>query len=195
MLMEGNMNAYINALHIEDVPWARMFTAAGTAANYAEILAEMEQEAEPAVWLDLFDALSDFETQGTLFPPAPFAMVFLVRMLRARLAAGTSESTIIAEKLTERLLYYAGICRDAEQREHEPPLPRFADMLNAQYLLDEDIDEDSLEELFEDPDFVPPDLFYSFYYYTSAVLSQVSGILEQYGKTASAEKFKVLYEP
>ena len=55
-------------------------------------------------------------------------------------------------------------------------------------VLSEDNTEEDLENIFEDPGLVPDDLFYSFYYYSGIVLSQVPDILDQYGKFPEESK-------
>lgn len=54
-------------------------------------------------------------------------------------------------------------------------------MLDAKYLLPEDFD-DEFEEIFENLDDISDELFYSFYYYSKMVLSQVPDILDKCGK-------------
>ncbi len=72
--------------------------------------------------------------------------------------------------------------------EHSQPLGNFSDMLDEKYLLPEDCDEDELEEIFEDPDAIPDELFYSFYYYSKIVLSQVPEMLDKSGKYADEKE-------
>ena len=56
--------------------------------------------------------------------------------------------------------------------------------LDEKYLLSEDCDDDELDAFFEDEASIPDDLFYSFYYYSKTVLSQVPDIIDKYGKFA-----------
>ena len=186
--MNDKIKNYIDSLTPEQIPWDRMFTAEGTAENYDEILSDLENTADFAEFSDYLDEISSFETQGTLFPPAPFVLVFLVRILEKHL---TDKNDDIAKALTDQLLYYAEICKDSENSEHAEPLDNFSDMLDEEHLLEEDIDDDELEELFEDPDIMPDDLFYSLYYYSNIVLSQIPEILDKYGKFDDiSQKFK-----
>ena len=57
--------------------------------------------------------------------------------------------------------------------EHADPLPNFQDMLDRKYLLSEEFDEEELEEVFEN--FIPDDLFYSLYYYSGMIISDILG--------------------
>lgn len=178
--MDIDTKNYIDSLDIESIPWNRMFTAYGTAEQYPELLSVLAETTDIEEWKKTFSRLSDFEHQGTMFPPAPFALVFLIRILRKLLSEGTTNE--IAEKLVGQFLYYADVCSDAEKLEHAQPLSYFSDLLNDENLLSEENIEEDLERIYADPEAVPDELFYSFYYYARIVLSQVPDILDQYGK-------------
>ena len=62
--------------------------------------------------------------------------------------------------------------------EHAQPLGHFWDLLDDENLLPEDCTEEDLDQIFENPDAVSDELFYSFYYYSKIVLSQISDILK-----------------
>ena len=164
--MDAATKAYIDSLDIKSVPWSRMFTAYGTAERYAELFSELEQAADADQWQKTFFRLSDFEHQSTLFPPAPFALVFLVRMLRNRLEDGKPDE--IANRMIDQFAYYVGICD--------------------QNLLPEGYTEDDLLNVFEDPEAVSDELFYSFYYYSLLVLSQVPDVLDRSGMYSEESK-------
>lgn len=178
--MDIDTKKYIDSLDMESIPWNRMFTAYGTAEQYPELLGVLAETRDIEQWKKTFNRLSDFEHQSTMFPPAPFVLVFLVRILRKLLSGGTADE--IAEKLVGQFVYYTDVCSDAEKLEHAQPLSHFSDLLNDEYLLSEDDIEEDLERIYADPEAVPDQLFYSFYYYTRIVLSQVPDILDQYGK-------------
>jgi hypothetical protein len=173
---------YIDSLSIECIPWHRMFTAYGTAENYSELLSKLEQTFDVNEWEETYSKISDFEHQSTMFPPAPFVLVFLIRIFRKLLGSNTENGDIIAKSLIDNFVYYSEICSDAEEMEHSPPLSRFSDMLDEEYLLSEEFDEEELDEIFENPDAVPDELFYSFYYYSKMVLSKIPDILDEYNK-------------
>lgn len=177
--MNPEMKQYIDSLSPADIPFARMFTAYGTAENYPDMLDTLMQTDDEKEWNRIFKKMHDFEHQSTLFPPAPFVMVFLVRILEKHLKSDPDGE--IVKTLLRRIPYYLDIIKEAESLEHAEPLAQFADMLDEQYLLPENCTEDDLEEIFEDPDAVPDNLFYSFYYYSKAVLSQVPAILDTFG--------------
>jgi hypothetical protein len=170
----------IDSLDLQSIPWHRMFTAYGTAEHYPEVLSVLEQTKEPEQWKKLFNSVSDFEHQGTMFPPAPFALAFLVRLLEKYLADETSDE--IAGNLLDRLMYYAGVCNDAEKLEHAAPFSRISDLLDDGNLLSENHTEEDLEYIYENPEAISDQLFYSFYYYAGIVLSQIPGILDKYGR-------------
>ena len=180
--MNKDIKEYIDSLNCENIPWHRMFTAYGTAEDYDELLSVLEQTLDTEEWEETYDAISDFEHQSTMFYPAPFVLVFLVRILEKLLGSKTKSADIIAKKLIDQFTYYAQICSEADEMEHSQPLENFSDMLDDKYLLSEECDEDELEEIFEDPEAIPDDLFYSFYYYSKIVLSQVPEILDKLGK-------------
>ena len=167
---------YIDSLDRRSIPWNRMFTAYGTAEHYNELLSVLEETADEVQWKKTFTRISDFEHQSTMFPPAPFVLVFLVRILQKHLQDGSPDE--IAKILIGQLTYYAGVCNDAENMEHAQPLDHFWNLLDDNNLLPEDCTEEELDEVFENPDMVSDELFYSFYYYSKIVLSQVPDILK-----------------
>lgn len=173
--MQNGFKEYIGSLTAENIPWHRLLTAYGTARDYRELIPSLERADDPDEWEEIFDKMSDFESQDTLFPSAPFALIFLVRSLEHHLGNGTEKSRIIAEKLKDRLSYYLEICDDAATDDTEP-LGSFADMLDDKYLLAEDIADEDLEEICEDPDSIPEELFSAIYCYSKLVLSQISEI-------------------
>lgn len=184
--MDTATKDYINSLDRRSIPWSRMFTAYGTAENYNELLSELEQTTDTEQWKRIFNRISDFEHQSTMFPPAPFVMVFLVRMLQMFLQNGNAGG--IVQKLLDQFMYYIEVCNDVEKMEHAQPLAHMWDLLDDGNLLPEDHTEEDLLEIFEDPDAVSEELFYSFYYYSKIVLSQVRDILEQYGEHSEDSK-------
>ena len=184
--MDADTKAYIDNLDIKSIPWRRMFTAYGTAEHYAELFSELEQTADLDQWMKTFSRLSDFEHQSTMCAPAPFALVFLVRMLRNRLEDGKSDE--IAKQMLDLFTYYVKVCVYAEQTEHAKRLEHFWDLLDDENLLPEDYTEDDLLNIFEDPEAVSDELFYSFYYYSLLVLSQVPDILDRSGKFSEESK-------
>ena len=178
--MDTGTRDYINSLEVTDVPWSRMFTAYGTANHYPELLSELERITDIDQWKKTFNRISDFEHQSTLFPPAPFALIFLVRQLQKLLEEEKADD--IAQRMINLFAYYIGICKDAERMEHAHQLEHFSDLLDDENLLPEGCTEEELLDVFEDPEAVSDELFYSFYYYSMTVLSQIPDILDRYGK-------------
>ena len=178
VVMDLATRDYIDSLEINSIPWNRMFTAYGTADRYPQLLSEMEEATDIDHWKRAFFEISDFEHQGTLFPPAPFVLVFLGRFLRKLLEEGRGED--IVKWMLDQFAYYVDICVEAENSEHAHQLERLSDLLEDRNLLPEECTFDTLQDFFEDPEAVSDALFYSSYYYSLVVLSQVPEILDQY---------------
>ncbi|MDE5765035.1 MAG: hypothetical protein K2N49_06700 [Ruminococcus sp.] len=160
---------YISNLKTDDIPWGRMVTAYDTAENYPEYLTVLESMQDIKEMNEALDNISDFEHQGTLFTPAPFVLVFLVRIYKKAKQTNTPEAEWLAKELDKSFKYYLEICEEFEQNyEHDDPLTEFSDMLDEKYLLPEDYTEDDLEEYYEN--FMPDDCFYSLYYYSGIIL-------------------------
>ena len=184
--MDTAIKNYIDSLDRRSIPWNRMFTAYGTAEHYNELLSVLEETTDEEQWKKAFNRLSDFEHQSTMFPPAPFALVFLVRILQKLLQDASAGG--IAKKLIDQFMYYAEVCCEAEEMEHAQPLSHFGDLLDDGNLLPEDCTEEDLDEIFENPDAVSDELFFSFYYYAKIVLSQVPDFLDQCGMSSEESK-------
>ena len=173
--MDTATRNYIDSLDRKSIPWSRMLTAYGTAEHYIDLLSVLEETTDEMLWEKTFSRISDFEHQSTMFPPAPFVLVFLVRILQKHLQYGSIDR--IAKKLIDQFAYYTDVCNDAEEMEHAEPLGHFWNLLDDENLLPEDCTEEDLDEVFEDPEAISDELFYSFYYYSKIVLSQVPDIL------------------
>lgn len=85
-------------------------------------------------------------------------------------------------------MYYVDLCNYAEMMEHAQPFGHFEDLLDDEHLLPENYTEEDLDRVFEDPDVISDEHFFSLYYYSKIVLSQVPGILEQYGRFPDESK-------
>ena len=81
--MDKATKNYIDSLDRRSIPWNRMFTAYGTAEHYNELLSVLEETTDEVQWKKTFTRISDFEHQSTMFPPAPFVLVFLVRICKS----------------------------------------------------------------------------------------------------------------
>ena len=185
--MDNNIKNYIDGLKVSDIPWGRMVTAYGTALHYPEYISQMENAADKETFMRAFSGIADLEHQDTMFPPAPFALVFLVRIYEKLLAENTALADEKAAELTRAFENYMFSVQYAEQYEHDEPVEYFSDMLSEEYLLDErfactEPDDEELDELFGDEELLTDPLFYSIYHYSGEVLSQVPDLLEKYGK-------------
>lgn len=173
--MLGSNREYIDNLKIEDIPWDRMVTAYDTAENYPEYLRILDGMKDLDEVKQAWNSISDFEHQSTLFTPAPFALVFLVRIYEKAKNKNTLEAEWLVNQLNKCFNYYLEVCTDADSMEHAEPLENMSDILNENYLLPEgvnifDCDEDEFEELHEK--LFQENLFYSLYYYSGAVLKE-----------------------
>ena len=92
--MDTAIKNYIDSLDRRSIPWNRMFTAYGTAEHYNELLSVLEEITDEVQWKKTFTRISDFEHQSTMFPPAPFVLVFLVRILQKHLQDGSHRGRI-----------------------------------------------------------------------------------------------------
>ncbi|MCM1505846.1 MAG: hypothetical protein NC177_01745 [Ruminococcus flavefaciens] len=184
-----SIKEYIDNLEIKDIPWDRMITAYDKAENYPECLSILNEMKDLDEVKKAWNDISAFEHQSTFYTPAPFAVVFLARIREK--ALNTPENPVavwLAEKLTEEFSYYLEICSEAEKSEHADPLENMSDILDDKYLLPEgfDLDPEYDEDDDDDDDYIdvdefisglfPEDLFYSLYYYTGKILSEISGI-------------------
>lgn len=169
-------------MNIEDIPWHRMVTAYETAEKYPEYLSILDEMKDLDEVKQAWNSISDFEHQSTLFTPAPFAVVFLVRIYEKAKQADNPVAVWIADKLSDEFGYYLEICNDAEKMEHAEPLENMSDILNDKYLIPEGFDldpeyDDDDEDDFDVDEFIvslfPEDLFYSLYYYTRKILSEI----------------------
>lgn len=163
------MKEYINNLKIEDIPWNRMVSACGTAKDcpkYFKVLGSLQNIDEMNEALD--NIMSEVENQCTFFSPAPFVIVFLVRILEKAKSTDTPEAEWLIRKINKRFGYFLEICADADNMEHDEPLSNFSDLLDEKYLLPENYTEEDLEEYCEN--FMCDDYFYSLYYYSKKVI-------------------------
>lgn len=176
---------YIDKLKIEDIPWDRMVTAYDKATNYPELLKILDEMKDLDEVKQAWNSISDFEHQSTLFTPAPFVLVFLVRIYEKAVNLPDNPVAVwLADRLAKSFEYYKEVCSDAEKMEHAEPLENMSDILNDKYLLpkgfdldpeyDDDEDFDDEEDIVDVDEFIaslfPEDLFYSLYYYSGAVL-------------------------
>lgn len=175
-----DIKEYIKNLNIDDILWNRMVTAYGTAENYPKYLSILEGMKDLDEVKKAWNKISDFEHQSTMFAPAPFVLVFLVRILEKAKNTDTPEAEWLMNELDKSFEYYLEICEEADSMEHAEPLPNFSDMLDEKYLLPkeylfhESFTEDDLEEYLEeyDENFMSDEnYFYSLYYYSKKVIS------------------------
>lgn len=191
--MDTEAKNYIDSLEIKDIPWGRMITAYGTAINYPKYLEDMENFRNYDAFEEAFNGISDFEHQETMFPPAPFALIFLIRIFEKALI---ENSSFVAKEMADFFENCLFACNYAENYEHDEPLGKISDMLEERFLLDAKFaemqpDDCELDEIFGDEDLLSGSIFYSIYYYSKKVLSQIPEILGKHGKLPDIkEKFE-----
>ena len=180
-----SIKEYINSLNIEDIPWHRMVTAYDKAEKYPEYLRILDEMKDLDEVKQAWNSISDFEHQSTLYTPAPFAVVFLVRIYEKAKQTDNPVAKWLADKLLDEFRYYLQVCDETENAmEHAEPLENMSDILNDKYLLPEDFDldpeydeDDDEEDIVDVDEFIaslfPDDLFYSLYYYTRIILKKV----------------------
>ena len=177
-----NLKQYTDRLEIKDIPWNRMITAYETAEKYPEYLSILEEMKNLDEVKKAWNSISDFEHQSTLFTPAPFAVVFLVRIYKKAKQTDNPVAEWLVDKLSDEFKYYLKVCDETENAmEHADPLENMSDILNDKYLLPEGFDldpeyddDDEEEDIVDVDEFIaslfPDNLFYSLYYYTRIIL-------------------------
>lgn len=191
-----DIKEYIKNLNIDDIPWNRMVTAYDTAENYPELLEILDEMKDLDEVKQALNKISDFEHQSTLYTPAPFAVVFLVRILEKAINIFDNPVAVwLADKLADEFVYYAEVCNETEKvMEHAEPLENMSDIMNENYLLPEGVnlfdydDEDEFEELNEK--LFQKNLFYSLYYYTEKVLLETLEIHDNGKLSIMKEKIR-----
>lgn len=168
---------YINHLKITEIPWSRLATPYGSAEKfptYFEIIENIADQTKEKIDWAIEEIASEIEHQSTLWPVTPFAMVFLMRILKK--AVYKMQENKEFYYLADELLHIFDIVAEgwdmAQEFEHDQPLSDFSDMLKEEYLWPEGCDEDEM-----DYDF-PNHLFYSFYYYSYQILLQERDFFE-----------------
>lgn len=180
---------YIQELKMEEVPWNRITTAYGRATDFPQYFTTMwEMKSVRAVKDAFYKIAFDIEHQSTLWHSTAFAIIFLVRIFKH--AVNQMDQNKAARFLVDELLHFFAVIaecsHDEEKLEYEQPLPLFSNMLEEQYLWPEDDEND--EDLWEDEDVFPDDLYYSFYYYSYQALMLCKEQLEKLKDTDFNEK-------
>lgn len=183
-LTMNNIKEYTDSIKIDDIPWSRMTTAYDTAENYPEMLKILDEMKNLDEVKNAWNEISSIEHQSTMFTPAPFALVFLVRIYEKALNSANNPVAVwIEDKLGDMFEYYKEICDDIERTEDHPnALENMYDILDSKYLLPEGVslyaieDENEFQMLYEK--LFTPELFYSLYHYSKAVLADIQNTKE-----------------
>ena len=186
--------AYMQNLKLEEVPWHRLSTAYGRAADFPEYYNTIWDMADLAsVKTALTEILSDIEHQGTLCHSTPFAMIFLARIFEH--AIPEISKNACADFIIENLLDFFELivnCFDEyDEMEHDEQLPEFSDMLQEDYLGSEIYGEDEEDDYdrFEGGDY---DVIYSFWYYSCQVLFLCKPMLKKLENTSFQEQAELV---
>ncbi|MFC2718895.1 MAG: hypothetical protein ACFN1D_07820 [Veillonella parvula] len=171
--MNATTQTYIETVKVSDIPWHRLTTTYGRATDFPahfEVLWDMKD-------VDAIDAAGEelaqnIEHQSTLWHATPFALIFLLRILKKAVEEqGHNQiARYLVKELAELFIIIAECIRDGLMLEHVDQLSNFEDMLNEEYLWSEEYDEDEDVLRYEEEDVFPDDLFFSFYYYSLQVL-------------------------
>lgn len=179
--MDKNLS-YIKSIAVQDIPWQRLATVYGRATYFSACFEKLAGES-----LGDFNEAGEhiainIEHQSTFWPATPFAMIFLTRIFADSI--GRIEESELYRYKTEAFLdlfiQIAEAIQLGDDLKHDPPLLRFEDMLNEDYLWSEEYDELEDEARYaEDGGPFSDSLFYSFYYYSKFVLLSFKQILKQ----------------
>ena len=183
--MNATTQTYIETVKVSDIPWHRLTTTYGRATAFPahlEVLWDMKD-------VDAIDAAGEelaqnIEHQATLWHATPFALIFLLRILKKAVEEqGHNEvAKYLVDELTELFIIIAECIRDGLMLEHVDQLSNFEDMLNEEYLWSEEYDEDEDVLRYEEEEVFPDDLFFSFYYYSLQVLLLCKPLLDKNNK-------------
>lgn len=186
--------AYMQNLKLEEVPWHRLSTAYGRAADFPEYYNTIWDMSDLAsVRTALTEILSDIEHQETLWHSTPFALIFLTRIFEH--AIPEISKNACADFIIENLLDFFELivnCFDEyDEMEHDEQLPEFSDMLQEDYLGSEIYDEDEEDDYdrFEESDY---DVIYSFWYYSFQVLFLCKPMLKKLENTSFQKQAELL---
>lgn len=174
MLNTEDTHDFIDQLTLEGVPWHRLTTPYGRGDDLPKLLKDLSSlRNQESVESSVRKISRLIEHQGTLWHVTPFATVFLARIFKSALAdASTNQIAHQAvDHIGELFTVLLESVRDAQTLEHADPLPNFADLLTEDSLWPDDEEDDELrweeEEVFSDS------MFYSFWFYTKEVLTDV----------------------
>lgn len=183
--MNATIQTYIETVKVSDIPWHRLTATYGRATDFPahfEVLWNMKD-------VDAIDAAGEelaqnIEHQSTLWHATPFALIFLLRILKKAVEEqGHNQiARYLVKELAELFIIIAECIRDGLMLEHVDQLSNFEDMLNEEYLWSEEYDEDEDVLRYEEEEVFPDDLFFSFYYYSLQVLLLCKPLLDKNNK-------------
>ena len=184
-LMDTVTKQYIETVKVSDIPWHRLTTTYGRATDFPahlEVLWDMKNVG--AIDVAGEELAQNIEHQSTLWHATPFALIFLLRILKKAVEEqGHNQiARYLVKELAELFIIIAECIRDGLMLEHVDQLSNFEDMLNEEYLWSEEYDEDEDVLRYEEEEVFPDDLFFSFYYYSLQVLLLCKPLLDKNNK-------------
>lgn len=176
--MKPQDSEFIETLGIEEIPWARLATPYYRAWEFPELLETITDEDSCAA--DNAAQILDInlESESVIWQPAPFAMIFLARILGCAAENYLQNADAKDAEVIGRILAIYAPLFDAvegiEPDDHPAPLPAFADMLKPENLLPEEDPADKGEDALVGDFYaaVSEELFYSFFHYTWILLEE-----------------------
>lgn len=166
----------IEVIGIEEVPWNRMGTPLGRAAEFSELL-EAITDSDQETAEEAADILAkSIETESVLWQPTPWVMLFLARILGCAAESYIENHTDDDAGVIMRILtLYALVFNTLEGIDDDVPkqVPTLQEMLDAKNLLPEKTadkdDEIVIGEFYKN---VPEEMFYGYFYYSWSILAQ-----------------------
>ncbi|MDE7326357.1 MAG: hypothetical protein K2N63_08790 [Lachnospiraceae bacterium] len=171
--MTNQDEEFVNRLKIEDVPWGKLTTAYGRAADFPEYLATLDSMQDREEMEYAFGEIgSCIEHQGTLWHSTPFALIFLVRIYReAAKQEGSDNADWLVGEMEDLFDLICTCYHDVEEdMEEDEPRPPFSDMLKEEYLWPEDLSEEEEDEYWQQG--YDDDLFASIYHYSYELVKE-----------------------
>lgn len=163
--------SYINNLNLADIPWSRLTTPYGRATDFPQYFEAMSGSDLAAIKEANKQLYNNIEHQSTLWSCTPFATIFLLRLFKKSIDHLDQEpSYYLAQSILDMFEMLADEFQMGSDMDHADPLPNFSDILDEKYIWPETSDPEDDDLFYEDEEFFPDDLFYSFYFYTYQVI-------------------------
>lgn len=170
--MDLQDRAFITALNVDDVPWSRLTSICGNVPEFPELLEALTDEDQETAEEAAKILAMHLETESILWQPAPWAMIFLARILGLAVENYLNDPNVSDADVIMRVLsLYAPIFNALEGMtdEHPAPLANFSDMLKPEYLQPENSAGSEPKDFYAN---IPETVFYSYFYYAWVILAE-----------------------